>query len=802
MLNLEVNKKKRKMKIKIRNLFITSIILKLTEAQYGYNINYAVNPVNPYRHPYSPPNLLNNSDNENCFQIGENRNNYSECLEFEGYYIPKTVGYSDYTSFAEWLRNKGNSDTNNFLSMCTGDTSYIRKNNVEMYCNYVIYDTFLKNRCTSKNQGKSFKSAMCRSDCNTYLNQIQTSCKYSGKYGLETACSSFKSCEEDESGSVKITITEPSNDNKEDDVKKESSEKDDNKEAKKEVNEKPEDSNQTEDKKSGKQNGSSSRISFGKVENKDDDMKNKPDNVSESSGNKNHISKNILYTIGFMVPLSLFIGFGFIYYRKKFNKVIDFEKGSFSYHLSSHSGHSGIQTYNSEHSLSSNSNYNVSSHNKIFSIGLTDPKSISTMNIPIKNIDTREQDNMASNCVAELISTATMINAANNANNNIQPITPNEVNININTTLHYNTLSSHTSSPKQCTSSYNSPENSFNSNNSNSSLKRKFSPYTVNDEKRAISLNSNGQRNSSMKHNYSTQINTLSPSSPDLDSTPIVDLSMYDNKPLLHIKKTNSFYHSSVSSEMKKYNSFIAPISPIMSENTLENNGYSADKMKNEKDGQTNKYTNHLSANSEIEYEEDEDSNIEEEEEDMQSEEENIDNKSVSIINNNGVSILKTDHHSSKYNSAKIPLSVMTVVQEFEPRMEDELKLKVNDRILLLKVFDDGWAVGLNQMTGRQGVFPMEYVVSSELIKSKNKFASQVEFRNALPNRTHSQAFSNFSFTSTTMNDSIIRLSDSDFDINFANKSQSVVSSKYYPKNSIIGNLRKSKLNNSSVIEE
>jgi len=763
------------MKIKfLRNLYIISTILKLAEAQ-------------SFRHPYSPPSTYKNEGG--CFKIGENKNENTECLEFEGFYIPKTVEYSDYSSFATWLNNKGASDANGFFgTYCIGDTTFLRNNNLNMYCNYVVYDAVTRKKCN--NEGKVFKPSTCRSDCDRYTSEINSKCRSTVKFGIGNSCDSFTDCGNNLSSS-------PTDQEKENDDDEKKSKESDNNESgsSSEVKKGSEDSKSEEGNKSNQNsNSNNTRITFAKVDGKDD-MKNKPDNVSESSNSK-HINKNILYTIGFMVPLSLFIGFGFIYYRKKFNKVIDFEKGSFSYHLSTHSG---IQTYNSEHSQSSNSNYNISSHNKIFSIGLTDPKCISSMNIPIKNIDTREQDNMASNCVAELISTATMINAANNANNNIQPITPNEVNININTTLHYNTLSSHTSSPKQCTSSYNSPESSFNSHNSNSSLKRKFSPYVVSDDRKTVSLNSNGQRNSSTKRNYSTQINTLSPSSPELDSTPIVDLSMYDNKPLLHIKKTNSFYHSSVSSEMKKYNSFIAPISPIMSEKTIEN---STNEMENEKDGQTNKYTSHLSTNTDIEYEEDEDSNIEIDDEDMQSEEENIDNKCESIINNNGVSILKADHHSTKYNSAKIPLSVMTVVQEFEPRMEDELKLKVNDRILLLKVFDDGWAVGLNQMTGRQGVFPMEYVVSSELIKSKNKFASQVEFRNALPNRTHSQAFSNFSFTSTTMNDSIIRLSDSDFDINFMNKSQSIASSKYYTKNSIIDNLRKSKLNNSSVIEE
>jgi len=314
---------------------------------------------------------------------------------------------------------------------------------------------------------------------------------------------------------------------------------------------------------------------------------------------------------------------------------------------------------------------------------------------------------------------------------------------------------------------------------------------------------------------------------------------------LLHIRKTNSFYHSSVSSESKKYNSFIAPISPIMSErseNSCAPSHHSNEDKANDGKDKRKSYTNHLLTQSILvdNGENEEERENENNEDDLESldddeidlEEENTDlrpskifSTDISNINNegsssniqynNGISITIDDadaSRSSKYSSAKIPLSVMTVVQEFEPRMEDELALQINDRILLLKVFDDGWGVGLNQMTGKQGVFPMEYVVSSELIKSTNKFASQIEFRNVLPSRTQSQAFSNFSFSSTTINDSVIHLTDCDFDYtSFMSKSQSqsqtqsqsqsLSSSKYYAKNSTVDSLRKSKLNNNSVIE-
>jgi len=783
----------------LRSIYITSIILQLVEARY----------------PYAPP----EPNNENkCFEIGENANGHNECSEYTGYYIPQTINYSDYSSFTTWINYQGNTENEEFFrTHCNGSASSITSDSLSILCSYVVYEAIINNRC-SQNNGYLAPGYACMNECQSYLNELRTICPNERFSSLENACSKFRNC----GGPLNKLGTTKTNDKMNDLLNtskiavgagKTPSDTETNKVADEDILNTPNESISTNENdlnnpnSSGKENYSSEAVDTRNTNNK-------PDNVNESN---KHFNKNILYTLGFMIPLSLFIGFGLIYYhRKMYNKVIDVEKGSYSYQYSNNSGN---QNLNSEHSFSSG----IHNHNKIFSIGLTDPKCITTMNIPItnKNIDSREQDNMASNCVAELISTATMINAANNANNNIQPITPNEVNININTTFHYNTLNSHhSSSPRQYASSLNPSDNSFNSNSTNS-LKRKLPTYAINSNE----VNNNNIKNSSLKRNLPTQLNSLSPSSPDLDSTPIVDLSLSENDPLLHIKKTNSFYHSSVSSENKKYNSFIAPISPIVSESIQQKSSHSSNKKEIEKDGQTNQYTNHLLNKPEvddIEEEEEEEEiddngseNVESEDLSLEETEEeengNIgpskifntnNNKTESTINNNGISVT-VDKHSSKYNSAKIPLSVMTVVQEFEPRMEDELALKVNDRILLLKVFDDGWAIGLNQMTGYQGVFPMEYVVSSELIKSTNKFASQIEFRNALPSRTHSQAFSNFSFSSTTISDSVIRLSDSDFDFNNSlSKSPNISSSKYFTKSSMMESLRKSKLNNSSVIED
>ncbi|KAJ1929477.1 hypothetical protein IWQ60_001159 [Tieghemiomyces parasiticus] len=47
------------------------------------------------------------------------------------------------------------------------------------------------------------------------------------------------------------------------------------------------------------------------------------------------------------------------------------------------------------------------------------------------------------------------------------------------------------------------------------------------------------------------------------------------------------------------------------------------------------------------------------------------------------------------------------VVYPFTPRMDDELQLTPGDVLLLIKIFDDGWAVANNLTTGREGAIPL-----------------------------------------------------------------------------------------------
>ncbi|KAJ1972552.1 hypothetical protein H4R34_005372 [Dimargaris verticillata] len=50
-------------------------------------------------------------------------------------------------------------------------------------------------------------------------------------------------------------------------------------------------------------------------------------------------------------------------------------------------------------------------------------------------------------------------------------------------------------------------------------------------------------------------------------------------------------------------------------------------------------------------------------------------------------------------------------VYPFAPRMDDEIQLTPGDVLLLLKIFDDGWAVANNLTTGLEGAVPLVCVM-------------------------------------------------------------------------------------------
>ncbi|KAJ3137670.1 Abnormal cell lineage protein 44 [Physocladia obscura] len=67
---------------------------------------------------------------------------------------------------------------------------------------------------------------------------------------------------------------------------------------------------------------------------------------------------------------------------------------------------------------------------------------------------------------------------------------------------------------------------------------------------------------------------------------------------------------------------------------------------------------------------------------------------------------------------------IMRIIHPYDAQLEDELQLVEGDDLIVLKKFDDGWAQGLNPLTGKQGAFPLVCVISLAELNSQ-KAASQ-----------------------------------------------------------------------------
>ncbi|KAJ3134516.1 hypothetical protein HK100_003561 [Physocladia obscura] len=67
---------------------------------------------------------------------------------------------------------------------------------------------------------------------------------------------------------------------------------------------------------------------------------------------------------------------------------------------------------------------------------------------------------------------------------------------------------------------------------------------------------------------------------------------------------------------------------------------------------------------------------------------------------------------------------IMRIIHPYDAQLEDELQLVEGDDLIVLKKFDDGWAQGLNPLTGKQGAFPLVCVISLAELDSQ-KAASQ-----------------------------------------------------------------------------
>ena len=66
------------------------------------------------------------------------------------------------------------------------------------------------------------------------------------------------------------------------------------------------------------------------------------------------------------------------------------------------------------------------------------------------------------------------------------------------------------------------------------------------------------------------------------------------------------------------------------------------------------------------------------------------------------------------HSSMDISNSIMCIIHPYDSTLDDELTLEVGGTVILLKSFDDGWALGLDTKTGARGAFPMICVVADD----------------------------------------------------------------------------------------
>ncbi|KAI8618252.1 hypothetical protein BC830DRAFT_963959 [Chytriomyces sp. MP71] len=57
---------------------------------------------------------------------------------------------------------------------------------------------------------------------------------------------------------------------------------------------------------------------------------------------------------------------------------------------------------------------------------------------------------------------------------------------------------------------------------------------------------------------------------------------------------------------------------------------------------------------------------------------------------------------------APVKSEEVNVIYAFQPERDDELALRMGDKVLVLHAFDDGWSYGKNLSTGQEGNFPSD----------------------------------------------------------------------------------------------
>jgi hypothetical protein len=79
--------------------------------------------------------------------------------------------------------------------------------------------------------------------------------------------------------------------------------------------------------------------------------------------------------------------------------------------------------------------------------------------------------------------------------------------------------------------------------------------------------------------------------------------------------------------------------------------------------------------------------------------------KRKSVINNENLTNLTPNE--KVYNTKELDPKYCKAIYPFEKSQDDELELGANDLVDITKMFDDGWATGVNLRSGQEGFFPL-----------------------------------------------------------------------------------------------
>ncbi|KAJ8326842.1 hypothetical protein QVD99_005386 [Batrachochytrium dendrobatidis] len=112
-----------------------------------------------------------------------------------------------------------------------------------------------------------------------------------------------------------------------------------------------------------------------------------------------------------------------------------------------------------------------------------------------------------------------------------------------------------------------------------------------------------------------------------------------------------------------------------------------------------------------------------------------VSNGTITRNGKNSDSIINVNSNTDGNNGASAEMCVRAC-DDYDRVMEDEIELRVDDIIVVLQEFDDGWAFGRNVSTSAEGVFPLS--VTQPYLSGQSQRQSYNSRASALTARTRS----------------------------------------------------------------